>query len=72
MCGREDGAGIDEGEVVVGIGGEELCANVGGIGDGSVEGGVDRASEREMSELDARDDGRGRHGEGWGIRGKMF
>ena len=68
MCGGEDGAGIDEGEVVVGVGGEELRADVGGIGDGGMEGGVDGSGGREVGELYARYPSCRRH---WGGRGKV-
>jgi len=64
--GREDGAGIDEGEIVVRVGGEELRADVGCIGDGGVERGVDVDGGREVGELDARYMGCGRHCEGRG------
>jgi len=63
VCGGEDGAGIDEGEVVVGIGGEELGADVCCVGDRGMEGGVDGDGGWDMGELDTRYEGRGRH---WG------
>jgi len=61
VCSRENGAGIDEREVVVGIGGEKLRADVGCIGDGSVKGCVDGDGGREVGELDARYVGCGWH-----------
>jgi len=54
VCGGEDCAGIDEGEVVVGVGGEKLRADVGCIGDRGVKGCVDGDGGREVGELYAR------------------
>ena len=55
MATREDCAGIDEGVVVGLVAGQELLAEIWGVGDGGVGGDVDKEGRWEVGEVNLFD-----------------